>query len=204
MLRFDLGFLKAALKGESDTRRILVRHLLQVAVVLVWVLGVCRMPFWIYFACFIYPGMSLALVRSFAEHRAAPDAEKRTAIVEGSWILGPLFLFNNLHVAHHLRGGIPWYQLPRFYRLNREALIEQNGGLVYAGYFDVARRYFLRAHDAPLHPSLFRPAAAGMNGAARVAALPMYDFPWVADANDALWSAIARRLGQAGVDAARG
>jgi fatty acid desaturase len=159
ILRFDLGFLKAALKGEGDTRRVLALHLLEVAVVLVWIIGVCRMPLWIYLVCFIYPGMSLALVRSFAEHRAAPDSEKRTAIVEDSWILGPLFLFNNLHVAHHLRGGIPWYQLPRFYRLNRQALIEHNGGLVYAGYFDVARRYFLRAHDAPLHPYFGRPAA---------------------------------------------
>jgi fatty acid desaturase len=159
MLRFDIGLLKSSIRGESDTRRILAQHLLQVALVLVWVLGVCRMPFWIYFVCFVYPGMSLALVRSFAEHRAAANAEKRTAIVEGSWILGPLFLFNNLHVAHHLRGGVPWYQLPRFYRLNREALIELNGGLVYAGYFDVARRYFLRSHDAAIHPLFGRPGA---------------------------------------------
>ena len=158
MLRFDLGFLKSAIRGESDTRLILARHVLEVVVVLVWVIGVCRMPFWVYIACFVYPGMSLALVRSFAEHRAELDYEKRTAIVEGARILGPLFLFNNLHVAHHLRGGIPWYQLPRFYRLNREALIELNGGLVYSGYLDVARRYLLRPHDGAIHPYFGRRA----------------------------------------------
>ena len=79
--------------------------------VLIWVIGVCGMPVWVYLACFIYPGMSLAMVRSFAEHRAAVEPEKRTAIVENARILGPLFLYNNLHVAHHLRGGLPWYQL---------------------------------------------------------------------------------------------
>ena len=92
------------------------------------------------------------MVRSFAEHRASPEPEKRTAIVENARILGPLFLFNNLHVAHHLRGGLPWYQIPTFYRLNRAALIERNGGLVYDSYFDVARRYLLTPHDRPVHP----------------------------------------------------
>ncbi|HEY1453893.1 MAG TPA: PhnD/SsuA/transferrin family substrate-binding protein [Roseiarcus sp.] len=40
-----------------------------------------------------------------------------------------------------------------------------------------------------------------MNGAERLAALPMYDFPWTAAANDALWAAIAVRLDEAGVEA---
>ena len=37
-----------------------------------------------------------------------------------------------------------------------------------------------------------------MSDAAPIAALPMYDFPWVAEANDALWTAIAVRLRAAG------
>jgi len=37
--------------------------------------------------------------------------------------------------------------------------------------------------------------------AALVAALPMYDFPWTADANDALWAALAGRLRRAGIAA---
>ena len=136
---------------EARARR-LSWHLIQCAPVLIWVIGVCGMPLWLYVACFVYPGASLALVRSFAEHRAAPEAERRTAIVENARILGPLFLFNNLHVAHHLRRGLPWYQIPKFYRLNRAALIERNGGLVYDGYFDVARRFLLKPHDRPVHP----------------------------------------------------
>ena len=146
----DLG--RDAWRGKNGARSVLFRHLLACVPVLIWVVGVCGMPFWVYLAAFVYPGMSLAMVRSFAEHRAAPEPEKRTAIVENARILGPLFLFNNLHVAHHLRGGLPWYQIPTFYRLNRAALIERNGGLVYRSYFDVARRYLLKPHDRLVHP----------------------------------------------------
>jgi fatty acid desaturase len=103
--------------------------------------------------------VSLALVRSFAEHRAEQEVGKRTAIVENARILGPLFLFNNLHAAHHLRGRLPWYQVPKFYRLNRAALIESNGGLVYNSYFDVARRYLFSSHDRTIHPGWGNPAA---------------------------------------------
>ncbi len=150
--RFLCGLARDVWRGKGKMRAIVARHLLECAVVLVWVIGVCGMPFWIYVACFVYPGVSLALVRSFAEHRAEQEVGKRTAIVENARILGPLFLFNNLHAAHHLRGRLPWYQVPKFYRLNRAALIEGNGGLVYNSYFDVARRYLLsspRQADSP-------------------------------------------------------
>jgi ABC-type phosphate/phosphonate transport system substrate-binding protein len=40
-----------------------------------------------------------------------------------------------------------------------------------------------------------------VSGAAPIALLPMYDFPWIAAANDALWASIAARLGEAGVRA---
>jgi fatty acid desaturase len=137
---------------KPGVRAALIRHCAQCVPVLVWVVGVCGMPIWVYLAGFVYPGLSLAMVRSFAEHRAASEPNERTAIVERARILGPLFLYNNLHVAHHLRGGLPWYRLPAFYRLNRTALIEHNGGLVYRSYVEVARRYLLTPHDRPVHP----------------------------------------------------
>jgi len=146
------GEIAAIARGDRRALRDDAAHLLQAAVVLIWALGVCRMPLFTYLFCFAYAGTSLALVRSFAEHRAESLVERRTAIVEKSWILGPLFLFNNLHVAHHMRHTMPWYALPRWYRTNRAALIERNGGLVYVTYFDVLRRYFLRPHDQSLHP----------------------------------------------------
>jgi hypothetical protein len=48
--------------------------------------------------------------------------------------------------------------LPRWYRANRAALIERNGGLVYATYFDIVRRYLWRPHDQSLHPHRQIPA----------------------------------------------
>jgi len=151
--------LRDAWTDKPRARARLFWHLAQCAPVLIWVMLVCRMPLWLYVAAFVYPGMSLAMVRSFAEHRTAEEAERRTAIVEDARVLGLLFLFNNLHVAHHLRGFIPWYLLPKFYRLNREALIERNGGLVYRSYFDVARRYLFKPHDQSVHPGWVRDAA---------------------------------------------
>ncbi len=153
------GELRDAARDKPGARAVLVWHLAQCAPVLIWVMGVCGMPFWVYVAAFVYPGMSLAMLRSFAEHRAAEDANERTAIVENAGILGLLFLNNNLHAAHHMRGGLPWYQIPAFYRLNRAALIARNGGLVYNSYFDVARRFLVTPHDGPVHPDWSRPAA---------------------------------------------
>ena len=117
-----------------------------------WVTAVCGMPLWLYIVAFAYPGTSLMLVRSFAEHRAAEGVAERTAIVENAWILGPLFLFNNLHAVHHEAPTVPWYKIPAWYSENRERLVRENGGLVYNGYLDVARRYFLRSHDGAVHP----------------------------------------------------
>ena len=77
---------------------------------------------------------------------------ERVALVENSWLLGPLFLFNNLHSLHHEAPAIPWYQYNARYRLVRDRLIKENGGLVYSTYFDVARRYLFRQHDMIAHP----------------------------------------------------
>ncbi len=152
MTRFWGGEAKRLARGDIRHAPILMRHLIQTALVLTWVVGVCGMPFQLYFWAFVYLGTALALIRSYAEHRAEADVERRTAIVERSWLLGPLFLFNNLHVVHHMRATLPWYELPRWYRLNREAVIARNGGLVYRSYFDVARRYLFKPHHTPVHP----------------------------------------------------
>ena len=153
MSRFWLGEIALVSRGRFRRLPIVIRHLIETALVLAWIVGVCGMPFWLYFWGFAYLGTSLALIRSFAEHRAEFEVERRTAIVETSWLLGPLFLFNNLHVVHHMRAHLPWYELPRWYRLNRAAVLERNGGLVYRSYFDVARRYLLKPHDRAVHPA---------------------------------------------------
>jgi fatty acid desaturase len=141
--------------------RVWAPHLLAAAGVLGWVWGVCGMNPLVYLAGVIYPAASLMLIRSFAEHRAAEGVRERIAIVEHAPVLGLLFLHNNLHLVHHAWPELPWWRIPRVYRQHRETLIAANGGLVYDGYLDVARRFWLTPHDKVLHPLGRAPLAGG-------------------------------------------
>jgi fatty acid desaturase len=145
--------LRRVIRDEKRVRAIWLEHLLWCVPVILWLTLVCHMPLWVYVAVMIIPANGILLIRSFAEHRARPEWFQRTAIVERAWLLGPLFLFNNLHALHHEEPAIPWYQYNARYRVDRDRLIAQNGGLVYLTYFDVARRYLFRRHDVLLHPT---------------------------------------------------
>jgi fatty acid desaturase len=144
---------KRFIKGEPGVRSAWILHLVACVPVVYWVIAVCHMPFWLYAVAMVIPGNGILLIRSFAEHRANPDMHERTAIVEGSRLLGPLFLYNNLHSLHHEEPLIPWYRYNARYRAVRDRLIEENGGLVYRTYFDLARRYLFRPHDQLVHPT---------------------------------------------------
>src|SRR3984957_6289021 len=56
--RFVRGLARDVWRSKGNTRAIVARHLLECAAILIWVLGVCGMPFWVYVACFVYPGVS--------------------------------------------------------------------------------------------------------------------------------------------------
>ncbi len=129
-------------------------HILAVGALFWFICGLCALPWWQYCLLIAYPGMSLSLLRAFTEHRAAADSQERTASVESNFLFGILYLYNNLHVAHHLKPAIPWYDLPRFYRENRTELLASNGRFVYKGYGQLARRYFLTPVFSPVHPTL--------------------------------------------------
>ena len=148
-LRAELG---AVVRGEDGLRAIWLEHMLWCIPVIIWVTVVCGMPLWIYVGAIVIPANGILLMRSFAEHRARPQMRQRIALVERAWILGPLFLFNNLHALHHESPLLPWYEYNARYRLVRDRLIAENGGLVYRTYFDVARRFLFRPHDALTHP----------------------------------------------------
>jgi len=150
---FLRGELRALIRNDEGVRAVWVEHLLWCAPVILWLTLVCRMPLWVYVTAMVIPANAIALFRSFAEHRARPDARQRTAIVERAWLLGPLFLFNNLHALHHESPGLPWYAYNARYRIERDRLIAQNGALVYSTYFDVARRFLFRRHDVLMHPT---------------------------------------------------
>jgi fatty acid desaturase len=153
MARFLSDELNRVIRNDRGARRVWAEHLLFCIPVLLWLSVVCGIPVWLYVFGMVAPGTAILLIRSFAEHKALPDAPERTAIVENSWILGPLFLFNNLHALHHEQPTIPWYRYPAFYRANRERLVQENGGLVYDSYLEVARRFLLNSHDKPKHPA---------------------------------------------------
>jgi fatty acid desaturase len=123
-----------------------------VALVLLWVMGVCGIPLWHYVVLFALPGASLTLVRSFAEHKAAHTPYERTAVIEAGRLFAILFLNNNLHFAHHKRPDLPWHALPGYYRARRKELLEENGGLLYRGYREILRRFLVRPVDTPAHP----------------------------------------------------
>jgi fatty acid desaturase len=98
-------------------------HFAAVAVLL-WICHLYGMQWWKYVLLVAYPGMSLGLLRAFTEHRAAPGPSERTASVESNTLFGLLFLYNNLHIAHHLQPTMQWFELPAYYRKHRESLLK--------------------------------------------------------------------------------
>jgi fatty acid desaturase len=129
-------------------------HVVAVGLLFGFISGVCGMPWWQYCLWVAYPGLSLSLLRAFTEHRAAEDSQERTASVESNVVFGLLYLYNNLHVAHHFKPAMPWYDIPRFYRANRALLMDQNANFVYEGYAQLARRYLFVPVFSPVHPTL--------------------------------------------------
>ncbi|HEY0745980.1 MAG TPA: fatty acid desaturase [Steroidobacteraceae bacterium] len=129
-------------------------HAVALALLFWFISGVCRFPWWQYCLLIAYPGMSLSLLRAFTEHRASEDSQERTASVESNVIFGLLYLYNNLHVVHHLQPTMPWYDIPRYYRENRESLLKRNGEFFYKGYAVFVRQYFLTPVFSPVHPFL--------------------------------------------------
>jgi fatty acid desaturase len=158
IVRFSVHEAKALARGDHGVASVWMLHAVLCVPVVCWVKFVCGIPVWMYFCAMVVPGNGILLIRSYAEHRARPAMPERTATVEHSWVLGPLFLFNNLHSLHHAEPRLPWYRYHSRYRVVREKLLADNGGLVYCTYFAVARRFLFRAHDQVLHPTVRVPA----------------------------------------------
>lgn len=137
--------------GDRRTLGRGIRHALEVALVVYWLVEICHLSLTLYVAA-AYAGTALERLRAFAQHLDDRAVGAQPSIVENAPILGVLFLYNNLHAAHHAQLALPWYRLPGFYRAYRQALLARNGGLVYDGYFDVARRYWRRPQRQTLAP----------------------------------------------------
>lgn len=153
VLGFWSGEFRAWRRGEGLDGTAWLLHILGSTVVLVWVLGVCSIPLFEYLLLFVYPGVSLTLMRSFLEHQANPKSQDRTVIIEAEFPFALLYLNNNLHTVHHDRPGTAWYRLPAIYRNQRAEFLSSNGGYFYSGYREVARRFLLKSKEPVIHPS---------------------------------------------------
>lgn len=161
--------------GDYSTLPAWLLHAAGSALVLVWVLWVCGLQLWAYAALFVYPGVSLTLMRSFLEHQARADVAQRTAIVESGAVLSLLYLNNNLHALHHAAPAVPWYRLRALYRERRDALLAANGGYCYSGYAEIAARYLLWPKEYAVHAAALTTAAPVAGSATLPLARPTID-----------------------------
>lgn len=109
-------------------------------------------PVWHYLLLITLPALSVAMVRSYYEHRPTERPEQRTVINEAAWPWRWLFLHLNLHLVHHDLPGLPWYYLPRVYQARREQWVARSGGFLVQGYGELFRRHSLSPVDSPQHP----------------------------------------------------
>ena len=149
MAREALGQLR---RGNFSYVPMWLTHTSLLALMLVAIKAWTGISPWFYLLCVGYPALSLAMVRSYYEHRAAEDCKHRIVINEASWPMRLLFLNNNFHLVHHDLPSLPWYLLPSVYWANREAYLERCGGFRISGYGELIRRFSFKPVDAPLHP----------------------------------------------------
>jgi fatty acid desaturase len=127
-------------------------HVAGGAVLLWWVLSVCDMPLWKFLMSFVWPGMSLGMLRTFTEHRWGDKPMQRVAIVESNAAMGVLYLYNNLHLVHHHYPTLPWYRIPGRWRDDRVRLLAANENFYYSGYSAIARHFLFKPVFHPAHP----------------------------------------------------
>ena len=144
---------RRARSGDPSNGGVWLRHVLGTGLVLGWVVFVCELSIGAYVALFAYPGLSLTLLRSYAEHQPAAEADRRTAIVLGGPLSRLLYLNNNLHVVHHNRPGMPWHAIPAEFSARRNLYVGEAGGHVYRSYAALLRRFLFRAGSHPVHPA---------------------------------------------------
>ena len=150
--RFWLEEVRRLSQGDFAHGRIWAGHAAGVAIVLAWTAGVCELPVIAYAAMFAYPGLSLTLLRSFAEHEPASEEHRRTAIVAGGPFSRLLYLNNNLHAVHHAFPVLPWFAIPAAWRARPDLFAAPDGPPLHRSYGAIARRRLFRLSEHPVHP----------------------------------------------------
>lgn len=141
MTRLIAGDIAAVRRGERRIAGQWLAHLPALLPVMAW-LWYCGVPVWLYALLAAYPGMSVLMLRTFAEHRWDEDVRGRSVIVERGGIFALLFLNNHLHAAHHFRPGLAWYRLPELAQSMRSYGLVR--GESFRSYGEMARRYLFR------------------------------------------------------------
>ncbi len=155
LLRTPRLFIKEVGKmaaGDTANAGIWARHFVGLALMLLLVTKVFDISVVQYLVVFVYPGLVFGMMRGFTEHRWGERPGERTAVVESNWVFGLLFLWNNLHVVHHVFPTLPWWKVPRVWRQHRERIQAHNGGFVFRGYGEIARRWLVTPNFIPIHP----------------------------------------------------
>jgi len=144
--------MRLLVRGDRQAWTGWMHHLLGLLPVAVFVTQVAGVPLWLYAACVAYPGMSVLMLRTFAEHRAHENPEARSILVEFCPLFSLLFLNNNLHVVHHSYPQVAWYDLPSIYKARRAEWQSRNGGYVFKSYFHLIKDYLFRVKEPVVHP----------------------------------------------------
>ena len=149
------GDLKACLRGDRAVIRAWLVHLFA----LIPVLAVLFSSNWIslpaYILFCVVPASMLLTVRSYIEHRAERENENRSVIVESNWFWKFLFLNNNLHLVHHEKPQLSWWEVGRDFGQNRAYWQAQTQGYFFTGYAEVFKAFFIRAPrwlSPPVYP----------------------------------------------------
>ena len=99
-----------------------------------------------------YPALSLAMLRSFYEHRPANAPAHRIVINEAALPWRLLYLNNNYHAVHHDHPCLAWYHIPAVYEADREGFLHRNDRFHIPGYNHLLRKYAINPVDSPVHP----------------------------------------------------
>lgn len=97
-----------------------------------------------------YFALSIALLRSFYEHRPADHILARTVINEAELPFRLLFLDNNYHVIHHDLPHAPWFMLKTIFKRNQDDYLRQNQAFYFRGYLPMLKQHSIKSIDSPI------------------------------------------------------
>jgi len=139
-------------RGDFRYLRMWITHVACVVALLAWLQWAIGVPWWYYLLAVTWPALSLAMIRSLFEHRAARHPKARIVINEAGFAMRLLYLNNNYHLVHHDLPCVPWFALAWVYRRRAGDYLVRNGGFHVRGYREWLVRHALRPAAPVAHP----------------------------------------------------